>query len=41
MNLENADLNDPETRAALVAAGRCPNCGWLDYQCNCADHLDA
>jgi hypothetical protein len=28
-------------RADLTAKGRCPNCGWLDYQCNCADHPNA
>ncbi|MCT2589361.1 hypothetical protein LHJ74_05330 [Streptomyces sp. N2-109] len=28
-------------RADLTASGRCPNCGWLTYQCNCADHPDA
>ncbi|WP_328546696.1 hypothetical protein [Streptomyces platensis] len=28
-------------RAELVAAGRCPNCRWPDYQCNCAEHPDA
>ncbi|WP_052411324.1 hypothetical protein [Streptomyces sp. NRRL S-118] len=31
----------PEQRAELVAAGRCPNCQWLDYQCNCAEHPNA
>ncbi|MDH2388673.1 hypothetical protein QCN29_07710 [Streptomyces sp. HNM0663] len=28
-------------RAALVADGRCPNCQWRDYQCNCAEHPNA
>ncbi len=36
-----SDADDPETRAALVAAGRCPNCGWLTHQCNCAEHPNA
>ncbi|QCX79102.1 hypothetical protein C9F11_27500 [Streptomyces sp. YIM 121038] len=31
----------PARRAELIAAGRCPNCQWLTYQCNCADHPDA
>lgn len=35
------DTDDAHIRAALAAAGRCPNCGWLTYQCNCADHPDA
>ncbi|MGR8009630.1 hypothetical protein [Streptomyces hypolithicus] len=30
-----------EQRAALVADGRCPNCQWTDYQCNCAEHPNA
>ncbi|MEU9776831.1 hypothetical protein [Streptomyces sp. NPDC047968] len=30
-----------EQRAALVAAGRCPNCQWPDYECNCAEHPNA
>ncbi|WP_244375592.1 hypothetical protein [Streptomyces ficellus] len=30
-----------EQRAELVAAGRCPNCRWPAYQCNCAEHPDA
>ncbi len=28
-------------RAALLADGRCPNCEWKSYQCNCADNPDA
>jgi hypothetical protein len=28
-------------RQDLTASGHCPNCGWLTYQCNCADHPDA
>ncbi|MFG2789973.1 MazG-like family protein [Streptomyces sp. NPDC048419] len=28
-------------RAALIAAGRCPNCQWPAQDCNCADHPDA
>ncbi|WP_217201632.1 hypothetical protein [Streptomyces buecherae] len=28
-------------RADLITTGRCPNCGWVAYQCACADHPDA
>ncbi|MDF3288492.1 hypothetical protein [Streptomyces silvisoli] len=28
-------------RAALLAAGCCPNCAWPQHQCTCADHPDA
>ncbi|MEU6216698.1 hypothetical protein ABZ845_04120 [Streptomyces sp. NPDC047022] len=30
-----------EQRAERIAAGRCPNCGWKEWDCNCADHPDA
>lgn len=30
-----------QQRAQSVAAGRCPNCQWLERDCNCADHPDA
>ncbi|MGQ4514857.1 hypothetical protein [Streptomyces sp. DW26H14] len=32
---------EQQQRADRIAAGRCPNCKWLDYQCNCADHPNA
>ncbi|RFU83269.1 hypothetical protein DY218_28595 [Streptomyces triticagri] len=40
-NTAKADANDRERRAALVAAGRCPNCQWPENDCSCALHPDA
>ncbi|MFF0729297.1 MazG-like family protein [Streptomyces sp. NPDC004134] len=39
--LDTAAQEEAKRFAALLTEGRCPNCCWLDYQCNCADHPDA
>ncbi|MFJ7968560.1 hypothetical protein [Streptomyces sp. NPDC096324] len=36
-----ATWSKQQQRTQLVAAGRCPNCQWLERDCNCADHPGA